>query len=235
MSNLPNKLYAGSKNSAEFRSAHASNSNKVQQVNIDDERKLQALLEKEDINEHADEENKASSKEHTQEHIPGNAHSPYFTIESHKPEFTLGLNARLNDQIGSSSLTKLADTVKPNVQSSTDFLINKIALHVTSDLKNSIKNSTINITLPPQHLNGGNIILTRDNTGAMNISFMVTSVSIANQLQLQLPMLKRELDRKLPTTKMSFNIKQETKSQFYAQPNVMRQASSSDSELEQAL
>ncbi|WDE02822.1 hypothetical protein SG34_015360 [Thalassomonas viridans] len=197
------KLASSNQSTAEVRSG--SDAGHKKPVHSDDERKLRALLERSEKKEKAE--------------LAGNRH--LFDEEKHKPDvMPLDIQTRLFQQ----SLAKapeLQATPKANAQAWTEYVVNKVQTNLPN-----LQNSSINISLPPEHLNGSNIVLSRDAQGALSVSFMVGSLAVANQLQKDLPQLRKELEKKLPGSKINLEIKQEVQVARYPQPQ--------DDELEQA-
>lgn len=181
------------KNASDFRAISGDNRHKVPQAAANDENKLRALLEKGQKEKKGDKTENAliTSKRHDDDYL--------------EQDFILSTD--LQSRLFVQSLTKTPDvvTAKSNVQAWSTYVVNK----VQTALSDGLQNSTMNLTLPQQHLNGSNIILSRDSQGAMSIVFMVGNLAVANQLQRELPALRKELEKKVQTSKLSLEIKQE--------------------------
>jgi len=192
------KLSSMNPNAGEIRSGNDASDKKF--ASSDDEKKLRALLERGEKRAKGD--------------LAGNRH--LFDDDKHKPDvMPLDLQTRLFQQ----SLAKapqLQAAPKANNQAWTEYAVNKIQTNLPN-----LQNTSINISLPPEHLNGSNIVLSRDAQGALSVSFMVGSLAVANQLQKDLPQLRKELEKKMPGSKINLEIKQEIQAPRYPQPQEM--------------
>ncbi|WP_281557441.1 hypothetical protein [Thalassomonas sp. RHCl1] len=199
------KLSSFSQNAGEVRSGNDASHKKLNQVNSTDEKKLRALLERAEKGEKTEHFNTRNLSDDT---------------KSGQDVMPLDIQSRLFQQSLAKS-PELQVTPKTNTQAWTEYVVNK----VQSNLPN-LQNSSINISLPVEHLNGANIALSRDAQGALSVSFMVGSLAVADQLQKELPQLRKALEKKLPGSKINLEIKQEIQLHRNRQPQ--------ETELEQA-
>ncbi|WDE09448.1 hypothetical protein [Thalassomonas haliotis] len=182
------KLSSFNPNAGEMRSGNDSPHKKLNQANSGDEKKLRALLERGEKGEKAE---------------SFNGRGLFDETKSGLDAMPLDIQSRLFQQSLAKS-PELQSAPKANTQAWTEYVVNK----VQSNLPN-LQNTSINISLPVEQLNGTNIVLSRDAQGALSVSFMVGSLAVADQLQKDLPQLRKALEKKLPGSKINLEIKQE--------------------------
>ena len=189
------KLPAYKQGAGEHVNHYGTNNKKYTQADPVDEKKLRTLLEQGKKGERADKDKKA--------HLTSTQYTQHEKLAD-QDVISLEIQSRLFQQnLAKSSQIQTQPSGKN--QAWTEFVVNKIQ----SNLPGTTTNTSIQINLPPDQLNGSNILLNRDSQGVMNITFMVGSLAVSNQLQKDLPMLKKELEKKMPGSKIALQIKQE--------------------------
>lgn len=199
------KLSSFSQNAGEVRSGNDTPDKKLNQANSGDEKKLRALLER---------------GEKGEKNTAFDAKKLFDDTSSRQDVMPLDIQSRLFQQSLAKS-PELQTAPKANTQAWTEYVVNKVQTNLPN-----LHNNTINISLPVEHLSGANIVMSRDAQGALSVSFMVGSLAVAEQLQKDLPQLRKALEKKLPGSKINLEIKQEVQLQRDRRPQ--------EDELEQA-